>query len=99
MSILIGAGGDYTVRNCSSSGVYDPADPLSLYTGSFGKAMEGSATHDFGWRDLFDIAVRWRRFSEPNDPVWYAPRVPVLFPVCMRVCANSFLISRGGSIV
>lgn len=25
--------------------------------------------HAFYWRDLYDIIVRWRQFSEPNDPV------------------------------
>lgn len=29
------------------------------------------AAHPFGWRDLFDILVRWRQLSEPNDPVWW----------------------------
>lgn len=28
-------------------------------------------THDFSWRDFFDIAVRWRQVSEPSDPVWW----------------------------
>jgi tetratricopeptide (TPR) repeat protein len=32
-------------------------------------AREGS--HPFGYRDLFDIIVRWRQLSEPNDPVWW----------------------------
>ena len=27
--------------------------------------------HRFGWRDLFDIAVRWRQISEPLDSVWW----------------------------
>eukprot|EP01104_Vermistella_antarctica_P011610 TRINITY_DN3259_c0_g1_i1.p1 TRINITY_DN3259_c0_g1~~TRINITY_DN3259_c0_g1_i1.p1 ORF type:complete len:828 (-),score=152.43 TRINITY_DN3259_c0_g1_i1:364-2847(-) len=27
--------------------------------------------HKFGWRDMFDIAIRWRQYSEPNDPVWW----------------------------
>lgn len=27
--------------------------------------------HKFGWRDAFDIAVRWRQLSEPNDPVYW----------------------------
>eukprot|EP00026_Physarum_polycephalum_P002160 Phypoly_transcript_02165.p1 GENE.Phypoly_transcript_02165~~Phypoly_transcript_02165.p1 ORF type:complete len:924 (+),score=154.83 Phypoly_transcript_02165:113-2884(+) len=27
--------------------------------------------HKFGWRDLYDIAVKWRQYSEPNDPVWW----------------------------
>eukprot|EP01125_Pyxidicula_operculata_P000419 TRINITY_DN10452_c0_g1_i1.p1 TRINITY_DN10452_c0_g1~~TRINITY_DN10452_c0_g1_i1.p1 ORF type:complete len:911 (+),score=214.49 TRINITY_DN10452_c0_g1_i1:33-2765(+) len=25
----------------------------------------------FGWRTIFDVAVRWRQYSEPNDPVWW----------------------------
>eukprot|EP01121_Diplochlamys_sp_Union-15-3_P001844 TRINITY_DN115_c0_g2_i1.p1 TRINITY_DN115_c0_g2~~TRINITY_DN115_c0_g2_i1.p1 ORF type:complete len:413 (+),score=63.44 TRINITY_DN115_c0_g2_i1:377-1615(+) len=29
------------------------------------------AAHKFGWRDMYDICVRWRQFSEPNDPVWW----------------------------
>eukprot|EP01126_Amoeba_proteus_P048813 TRINITY_DN5665_c0_g3_i7.p1 TRINITY_DN5665_c0_g3~~TRINITY_DN5665_c0_g3_i7.p1 ORF type:complete len:397 (+),score=66.41 TRINITY_DN5665_c0_g3_i7:136-1326(+) len=29
------------------------------------------AVHPFGWRDLYDIIVRWRQISEPNDPVWW----------------------------
>lgn len=27
--------------------------------------------HQFGWRDMYDIAVKWRQYSEPNDPVWW----------------------------
>jgi len=27
--------------------------------------------HLFGWRDMYDIAIKWRQFSEPNDPVWW----------------------------
>ncbi|EGC40514.1 hypothetical protein DICPUDRAFT_146678 [Dictyostelium purpureum] len=27
--------------------------------------------HTFGWRDLYDIGVKWRQISEPNDPVWW----------------------------
>ncbi|ELR17609.1 tetratricopeptide repeat domain containing protein [Acanthamoeba castellanii str. Neff] len=27
--------------------------------------------HTFAWRDLYDIPIRWRQFSEPNDPVWW----------------------------
>ena len=27
--------------------------------------------HPFGWRDFMDIAVRWRQYSEPNDPVFW----------------------------
>lgn len=27
--------------------------------------------HAFGWRDMYDIVVKWRQYSEPNDPVWW----------------------------
>jgi hypothetical protein len=27
--------------------------------------------HALNWRDMFDITVRWRQISEPNDPVWW----------------------------
>lgn len=32
--------------------------------------------HRLGWRDLADIAVRWRQMSEPNDCVWWIDRLP-----------------------
>merc|ERR1711871_159355 len=32
---------------------------------------KGKSTHSFGWRDFFDIAVKWRQVSEPNDAVWW----------------------------
>ena len=32
------------------------------------------ATHLFTYRDFFDIAVKWRQISEPNDPVWWIDR-------------------------
>jgi len=35
------------------------------------RASLTAEAHPFGWRDLFDIAVRWRQISEPNDPVWW----------------------------
>jgi len=37
-----------------------------------GMASSGDRNaHEFGWRDLYDILVRWRQYSEPNDPVWW----------------------------
>lgn len=27
--------------------------------------------HPFEWRDFFDIGIKWRQLSEPNDPVWW----------------------------
>ncbi len=29
-----------------------------------------------GWRQMFEVAVRWRQVSEPNDPVWWVDRLP-----------------------
>jgi hypothetical protein len=41
-----------------------------------GKSSSGDQTpHKFGWRDLFDIPVRWRQYSEPNDPVWWVDQL------------------------
>lgn len=34
-----------------------------------------SAGHAFAWRDAFDVVVRWRQLSEPNDPVWWIDRL------------------------
>eukprot|EP01041_Mallomonas_annulata_P007228 gene7228-14744_t len=33
--------------------------------------------HVFGWRDLLDIAVRWRQLSEPLDRVWWIDRMEI----------------------
>ena len=31
--------------------------------------------HVFGWRDWFDIAIRWRQYSEPMDVVYWLDRL------------------------
>lgn len=40
-----------------------------------GAAGVGPGQHPVGYRDLFDVAVRWRQLSEPNDPVWWIDRL------------------------
>lgn len=42
-----------------------------------GKGPGGAVAgrHPVGYRDLFDVAVRWRQLSEPNDPVWWIDRL------------------------
>ncbi|GAM26964.1 hypothetical protein SAMD00019534_101390 [Acytostelium subglobosum LB1] len=35
------------------------------------QSSHSNQQHTFGWRDLFDVAAKWRQFSEPNDPVWW----------------------------
>ena len=34
-------------------------------------SINNGKPHAFGWRDFMDIAVRWRQYSEPNDPVFW----------------------------
>ena len=36
---------------------------------------EGLGMRPVGYRDVFDVAVRWRQLSEPNDPVWWIDRL------------------------
>jgi len=31
--------------------------------------------HTFAYRDFFDVVVKWRQVSEPNDPVWWIDRL------------------------
>lgn len=31
--------------------------------------------HAFGWRDFFDIIVRWRQLSAPGDPIWWTDQL------------------------
>jgi hypothetical protein len=41
-----------------------------------GKTSSGiKHDHKFGWRDMYDISVRWRQISEPNDPVWWVDQL------------------------
>lgn len=35
----------------------------------------GAAAHAFGWRDLYDMGVRWRQLAEPNDPVFWVDQL------------------------
>lgn len=34
-------------------------------------SSKNRSPHQFGWRDMYDIVVKWRQYSEPNDPVWW----------------------------
>ena len=43
-----------------------------------GEGAEGGDTagyHVFGWRDWFDIAIRWRQYCEPMDVVYWLDRL------------------------
>lgn len=37
---------------------------------------QNDSEHTYGWRDFFDVVVRWRQVSEPNDAVWWIDRLP-----------------------
>lgn len=43
--------------------------------GSSNRISNVSGTHVFGYRDFFDIVVKWRQISEPNDAVWWIDRL------------------------
>ena len=34
-------------------------------------STKAKSMHSFGWRDFFDIAVKWRQVSDSNDAVWW----------------------------
>jgi hypothetical protein len=48
--------------------------------------------HPLCWRDIFDIAVRWRQISEPNDAVWWIDRL--LPEVRVRATLQSYVWCR-----
>jgi hypothetical protein len=43
--------------------------PFAFSTQS--SSTQNGKPHPFGWRDFMDISVRWRQYSEPNDPVFW----------------------------
>ena len=51
------SGEQVKVQNAGSSAVFESRD----------------GEHQFGWRDLFDIIVKWRQLTEPNDAVSATP--------------------------
>ena len=63
VAILIAGGKGLEIPNVSSS----HSDEL----------IEGqsSSSHIFGWRDFFDIIIRWRQLSAPGDPVWWTDQL------------------------
>lgn len=60
----------------SSSTAARLSAPSSSRGGSPSGKRGATKTHTFNWRDLYDIAVRWRQVSEPGDPVWWIDRFP-----------------------
>lgn len=56
-------------RQCwTGTGVRVPNSVSSVPTH---RLPTGVTQHPCGWRDVFDVVVRWRQLSEPFDPVWW----------------------------
>jgi tetratricopeptide (TPR) repeat protein len=56
------------VLNCGASGRSESR------VGSTDDDESDQGAHIFMYRDFFDIVVKWRQISEPNDPVWWIDR-------------------------
>ena len=65
----LGSGGTGAVVPDTGSSTWSPAA-----SGNVGDSTS-VAEHPLGYRDVFDVAVRWRQLSEPNDPVWWIDRL------------------------
>lgn len=50
--------------------IYDKSSSNLKYHG-FTPSIKRKKSHIFGWRDLFDIAVKWRQLVQPFDAVWW----------------------------
>lgn len=66
----IKAGGAGTMLPDAGSSTWQPRSAGDKIPGG-----AGAGRHPVGFRDLFDVAVRWRQLSEPNDPVWWIDRL------------------------
>eukprot|EP00890_Picochlorum_soloecismus_P006715 jgi/Picsp_1/869/NSC_04357-R1_tetratricopeptide repeat protein 13-like len=53
----------FSVSNEGSSSTGRGSEKLTF------PAVHNSGTHKVGWRDAFDIVVKWRQLAEPSDPV------------------------------
>ena len=51
--------------------------------------------HIFGWRDFFEIAVRWRRICEPLDTVWWLDTLPLASTTDERLNVKTFMLTNG----
>ena len=72
----IKAGGAGTMVPDAGSSTWQPRRSGGGIVKAPGSAVgSGSGRHPLGYRDLFDVAVRWRQLSEPNDPVWWIDRL------------------------
>eukprot|EP01039_Chlorochromonas_danica_P001155 gene1155-1261_t len=61
-----GAGGMVTVKNSAIARGLSDTIPSST----------SASTHLLGWRDVMDIAARWKQISEPSKCVFFIDRMP-----------------------
>jgi hypothetical protein len=62
------------MRNRTSSSSSSSSSSESAYLevhGGGGSNAANPADHPFGWRDAFDVAVKWRQLVSANDSVWW----------------------------
>ena len=63
------------------------------------KSEPGAAKHVFSWRDLFDVAIRWRQVSEPMDAVWWIDRLPTPTNFKDRIGLNTYMVHGNNKVI
>jgi tetratricopeptide (TPR) repeat protein len=58
-------------RSAAAAASSSSAAASLLLDGRSSSGPSHGVEHRFGWRDMYDVSVRWRQLSEPNDPVWW----------------------------
>lgn len=64
-----------SLLNDGKEGLIIP-DKMSSNKDYYGVRSVKNGNHLLGWRDLYDIAVRWLQLSEPMDPIWWNDKLP-----------------------
>lgn len=64
------------VASLKSKGVgLDVPDVYSSHSDEVLRNVVKKDHHYFGWRDFFDIIIRWRQLSAPGDPIWWTDQL------------------------
>lgn len=50
---------------------------ISTLDGNCYNFKHNQESNEINWRAIFNVAVAYRQFSEPNDPVWWVDLLPV----------------------
>ena len=84
-------------RGLAGTAVPDVVSSQAKYVGW--KPFPGKkGQHVFGWRDYFDIAVRWRQYCEPMDVVYWLDRLDLPDDQSSRVGLNTYMIAGSKKI-